>query len=637
MQITLKPMRRAGSGFALIITLTFLAAVLLLLSGMMMWTASNGKQAARNNQFNASEAAAEAATEQVLSQMNRDFFYGNLNSANSYNTLIPDTSTWPVHYTFSDTSNNVNTTQVTFDQTSGTNLVPLNAQYLGLQAFVQNCQIISVATPNNTLYSVPATVSQTFQAAKIPIFQFAIFYNLDMEMDPTPVMAVTGPVFCNQSVWIVAIGGLTFNSTVQAVGTVNLTSTDPFANGYSRSGTVPLTFLTAKQPSSGNNALNVPIAGSASSNPTNIEAILNLPPAALGAPNDAAYAESNQVFLFNESDIIISNAAWGTNGIAARPNFLTGTTINTLATNFTVWYQDKYDTPRLQQITNDYVIQKKAGTNWASTNILYAGFSFLTNVVFTDWREGWHGGSGPPKPVQAVQIDIGKFNKWLTNSGGQGIVANSDIVNDLGHGIGSIYVYNSVPLTSTTLPAVRLAGGSNLPAAYPGLTVSTPQPVYIWKDYNVQRKGASRTVGQNNTTNTYPAAVLADAITILSDNWNDTLSTVLPVPTATTINAAMFEGIVESDPNISGNYSGGVENFLRMLENWSTSIPLTYNGSIVVMFPSIYATNYYQVGGNYYNAPQRNWAFDNNYTNLAGLPPCTPKAKALVRGNWLAY
>ena len=42
------------------------------------------------------------------------------------------------------------------------------------------------------------------------------------------------------------------------------------------------------------------------------------------------------------------------------------------------------------------------------------------------------------------------------------------------------------------------------------------------------------------------------------------------------------------------------------------------------MFPSVYATNYYKVGGNYYNAPQRNWAFDNNFTNLAGLPPLTP-------------
>ena len=141
----------------------------------------------------------------------------------------------------------------------------------------------------------------------------------------------------------------------------------------------------------------MPVAGNTSSNtnPTNIESILNLPPAALGAPNTAAYTASNQVFLFNESDIIISNAAWGTNGIAANPAFQTGTNINTLATNFTVWYQDYYNTMSLTPITNDYVITKNGSTNnYASTNILYAGYSFLTNVVFYDWREGWNGGSG---------------------------------------------------------------------------------------------------------------------------------------------------------------------------------------------------------------------------------------------------
>ena len=616
-------MRRAGSGYALVITLTFLATVLLLLSSMMMWTASNGKQAARNNEFNRSEAAAEAATERIFSQMDRDFLYGNLNSASSYSTLIPDTSTWPVHYTFSNTNGNANTTYVSFDQTSGTNLVALNAQYQGLQGFVQNCQIISIATPRNTLYSVPATVSQTFQAASIPIFQFAIFYNLDMEISPGAAMNVTGPVFCNQSIWAEGSAGLNFSSTVQAVGTVNLTTTDPFANNYTGSGTPTFT-INNQNPSSGNNALTVPIAGnaSASTDPTNIEAILNLPPTALGAPNMTAYTTSNQVYLFNESDIIISNAAWGTNGIAARPTFLTGTNINTLATNFTVWYQDKYNVQFLTRLTNDVLIQKKAGTNYASTNILYAGFSFLTNVVFYDWREGWNGGSGPPKPVQAVQIDIAKFNKWLTNSAGQGTRCNLDNLFDKGHGIGSIYVYNSVPLTSTTLPAVRLVNGAQLPTNYPGLTVSTPQPVYIWKDYNVQRQGASIITGSSNTANTYPAAVLADAVTILSDSWDDSTTSKLPSPSSTTINAAMFEGIVESNPNISGNYSGGVENFLRLLENWGGT--LTYNGSIVVMFPSIYATNYWQPTGNYYNAPTRHWAFDNNFTNLAGLPPLTP-------------
>src|ERR1700733_7935697 len=76
---------------------------------------------------------------------------------------------------------------------------------------------------------------------------------------------------------------------------------------------------------------------------------------------------------------------------------------------------------------------------------------------------------------------------------------------------------------------------------------------------------------------TEPAGLMADAITVLSDGWTDTnsfgrFSGGTPAKT-TTINAACLAGIVESDTNnpaSDGNgYSGGVENFLRMLENWN--------------------------------------------------------------------
>ena len=98
----------------------------------------------------------------------------------------------------------------------------------------------------------------------------------------------------------------------------------------------------------------------------------------------------------------------------------------------------------------------------------------------------------------------------------------------------------------------------------------------------------------------------------------------------------MLEGIVASNPNISGNYSGGVENFMRLLENWSSGPVLTYNGSIVVLFYSQYATNSWQPTGNYYNAPTRNWAFDLNFRTASKLPPLTPNTKAMIRGNWYA-
>jgi len=501
--------------------------------------------------------------------------------------------------------------------------------------------------------------------AQLPLFQYAVFYNLNLEMDPGQPMVIAGPVFSNQGLWAGA-STLTFSSTVQAVGTTNTSATDPFANAYPASGLSTnagsgfSSFSIAGQPTSGNQPLIIPVGSSANfNNPANAEAVLNLPPTGLGAPNPQAYATSNQVYLFNECDLIISNAVYGTNGYAT--NAALGTSVD-FHTNFTVWFQDPLNYPSLTLVTNDIVMLKNTTgsytnkvihiggmnfTNYAATNILYEGYSFLTNVSFYDYREN--------KTVQAVQIDIAKFNRWLTNTTSSSVVStngtmntdegptleNNFLVPDTGHGFRSIYVYNSVIFGSGQLPAVRLINGAQLPSVNPGLTVATPQPLYIYGNYNVQTNSTHSDVGTNITQYTYPAAVLADAITILSTNWSDSYSFVTndpgshndnaAAPGDTTINAAVFGGIVQSDPAISGDYSGGVENFLRLLEDWGNNVAnnghnstLTYNGSVAAVFPSIYATKHWQPTGNYYNTPTRHWAFDLNFETAAGLPPLTP-------------
>ena len=167
--------------------------------------------------------------------------------------------------------------------------------------------------------------------------------------------------------------------------------------------------------------------------------------------------------------------------------------------------------------------------------------------------------------------------------------------------------------------------------------MATPQPLYVKGNYNVQTNGggAGASAGTTNTANTYPAALMSDAITILSANWQDSWTSGTSLfsrqPSATTINAACLAGIVQST-NSSGNnyYSGGLENYLRLEENWSASTTLTFNGSLVAMFPSIYATNVWQELGNYYNAPARHWNFDLNFTDPTKLPPLTPMVSNFV-------
>ena len=260
----------------------------------------------------------------------------------------------------------------------------------------------------------------------------------------------------------------------------------------------------------------------------------------------------------------------------------------------------------------------------------------MTNTSFYDYRES--------DTVKAVEIDVGKLRTWITNSasprgGKQYDTINSTGSTSKGHGLNSVYVYNNIPFSTSQLPAVRLVNGARLPSA--GLTVASAQPVYVKGDYNTTTNGTTFASTLGSTTNgaTVPAAIMGDSITILSSAWNDTWNSATSLGSRdaanTTINAACLEGIVES-VTASGtqHYSGGVENFLRLLEDWSGDT-LTYNGSMVVMFDSQYATNYWIGPGTYYNPPTRNWGFDVNFSKGPQyLPPLTPTAKYTHRSSW---
>jgi hypothetical protein len=640
MQTIFRPVRPGNKGYALLITLVFLAVTLMVFASMMYWISSNAAVTTRNNLFNMSEAAAEGAAETAIAQMDRDFLYQSLQSPSTYQTFIPSTNNWPVQFQFSDTNGTANQISVSYV----TNWAQINsAQFSGLSADLAQCQVIATATPLNQGYNLSATVNEQFQLAAIPIFQFGVFYNMDLDVIPGQPMTMNGKVMVNGNIWMYPQKTMTFNDTVSA--SLLITNADDPNDQQDFTSYASPVIYNGGNPMSDVDSLVMPVASGANNSQTNVEAILNLPPSGLAAPNGAAYFPSNQVYLYNEADLIISNSTAGTNILAGG--------YTPKGTNLTMFFQDPsfhgIATSYLTPITNDFywmtnrTTHSPYRTNFVGpgqvTNVLYAGYTFVTNATFFDYRES--------DTVQAVQIDIGLFNTWLTS--GNGTNWNSQNFQDKGHGIDSIYVYNSVPLTVTTLPAVRVYHGAQLPsttgtgayAAYTtlGLTIATPMPIYIWGDYNIQtNSGGNQSLGTTNTAWTRPAGLMGDAITILSDGWSDSNGELPTTTQSTTVNAACLEGIVPSQTaNGAKHYSGGLENFLRLLEDWTTSggQTLTYNGSIVVMFPSIYATNFWQPTGNYYNAPTRKWGFDANFSlGPSYLPPLTPSVKAIIRGQW---
>lgn len=639
----IRRLRKLGkTGYALVIVMVFLGIALLTYASLMSWVSTNARITERNNLFNQAESAAESATENVLAYMIRDFDNESLNSASTYAGLVPAQNNWPVQFQFSDTNGVPNQITVSMGTSQWT---ALPAPYTGLYGLGQNCVVASTATVSNQNISVPASVAQSIWFGTIPVFQYAIFYNMDLEINPGNAMAVNGKVHSNANIYATGSSGstpLTFSDTVEAAGQVMEHCGPDDGQNTGRSGNV--NFLdTTNNPLSNANSLTLPIG--TNNNPATAESILNLPPPGLCAPNPAAYSALGQTYTYNEADLIISNSAIGMNTSGG--------------TNITVFYQDPANTYALTPVpcdeTNVVAITTTTGqgnhkitTTTYVTNVCY---SFVTNVSFYDFREN--------STVQAVQIDVSKLNVWLTNTASAGgwqynVQSGGADGNqgDKGHWIDSIYVYNSVPQvggspsTAGQLPAVRVINGQQLPPD--GLTIATPQPLYVEGNYNVTTNGVNfaLTLG-SATNNTVPAALMGDAITVLSANWNDAndikgnaLGTRKSADT--TINAATLEGIVPSATDSGGNkhYSGGVENFLRLLEDWNQNSNnhsgagiLTYNGSIVVLFPSRYATSYWSYG-NYYTAPNRQWGFNVSYTHPKGLPPMTPQVRAVVRQDW---
>ena len=642
MRITFQPVRQTQSGFALLIVLCFLLVSLVVFASVMSWVSNNATITQRNIVFNQSEAAAESATEYVISQMLSDFKTLCLNPSTAYEPLTPPTGDWPVQYTFSATNGDGNHVFVSIGPTNWTVLPSL---YTGLYGLGQNCVIACTATPQGVagnVTTVPATVSQTVWFGSIPMCQYAVFYNVVLEINPGDTFNITGRVHCNTNIYCTGNSAsqlLTFSSTVDAAGPITNTS-GPFDPRLpKRVGNV----VNASPPQH-SDALNLPL-GNASTNYSfaALESLLQMPPATYALGSEAAYTTNGQVYFANESDLIITNDAATGNNITVlyqnhnlpSPNYLL-TVLRDATNSAPTTYTYTYTT---NQITH---VVKCTGTNVATlgyTNIFY---SYVTNDTFYDYRES--------ATVKVLQLDLSLLGKWLSNTNpttggwqyedmnaGSGTTSEHQVIS-------SVYLFNSVkPIAGSVLPGVRLLNGSQLPTntcgSYQarGLGIATAQPIYVQGNYNVtvNNHDYAYTLGSTSNGCTLPACLIGDAVTLISSGFVDYPNANLPNstdPTATqssiTLNAACFEGIVPSNGTY---YSGGLENFLRLLEAWGGKT-VTYNGSIVVMFPSTYATNGWN--NSYYGAPIRAWGFDTTFTQAGKQPPLFPSLKADARFTW---
>jgi hypothetical protein len=570
--------KMAQHGYALLLAMSFAGVSLMLLSSTMSWSASGSKVTERNNVYNRALAAAEAGTEAVIARMDRDFVSQSLNYANigSYRAVTPNnyvTNGWPDDYEFSDNNGHINQAGLTSTGPSySTNIDP---QLPGLYGTILQCRVISAAKRFGTPgYDVAAAVQQDFQLATIPIFQFEAFYTMDLEINPGPIMAITGKVHGNRDLYLAPQSGLEFYDAVEAVGRIHFNRMPDDPNPPTPK-VMPVFDSTYSEKAS---SLSLPIG--TNNAPSEVIKVLDIPPA-----GEDPHSPMGAQRYYNKVDLIITVSTSG--AVSLRSG---------------LWFP--------ASVTPDV------------TNTIPPSFSFIrTDQTFKDTREN--------KYTITTEFNVGAFNRFLTNWVTN---LNAQAVLRLNHQLNSVYIQDQ-RVDPAKLTVVRVVNGQVLPPA--GLTIASAAPMYVQGHYNV----TDLTPGSHNTTVTKPASLVGDSITVLSGNWKDTNSALVVTSRKavnTTVNAAFLAGIVPTT-NVAGvkHYSGGLENFPRFLEDWG-GITITYNGSMVVMFPSRYATNFW-VGPSsttYYQAPNRQWAFDRNFLDPQKLPPVTPNVLKLIRGQW---
>jgi hypothetical protein len=177
---------------------------------------------------------------------------------------------------------------------------------------------------------------------------------------------------------------------------------------------------------------------------------------------------------------------------------------------------------------------------------------------------------------------------------------------------------------------------STSPDGFGGFTVAAENPVYIAGDYNADSSLGGTSIFNNAIGRCHvPAAVMADAVSLLSRSWSDTTAFNNPTnvgnrtATTTSYRTAIMAGknISFAQPTGSPNdfgTDGGVHNFLRYLENWSGQT-FNYRGSLVSFYYAQQATGVFKCCNTVYSPPTRVETFDTDFQNIQTLPPGTPR------------
>jgi hypothetical protein len=483
----------------------------------------------------------------------------------------------------------------------------------GLQTIITSYRVDASASVQNST----ATAHRLIHAEATPVFQYAVFYNTDLEVNPGPSMTLKGRIHTNGNLHLGCNNTLTINSNyVHSAGSIYRNrKDDPSAS----TGTVTIRNWVA-------NPFNAaePSSYFVMKSKSQMGAVAST--GGYDAHFTTGYDSNGDGDFLDVGDWL----PWGPGSLdywSEAPGYAggTGSTVKDAAHGVTASVPPPIGSVSMfEPVTSGMGDWSLVAGNWVKTPGLgthnkgyyhaNANLTIIANAANTSWKaydkndndvsafipagtvslsdiyDARQGGgtAGSATKVKTMKIDMAKLatsSKWPAN--------------------GLLYVGCNGKGTGTNAKGVQIFNGSSIPTK---LTTVSDGAIYLKGDYNTASKKG--------------CAVIGDSVNLLSNAWAGTKvkGSGIPAATATTFNTAIVTGNTSTVPG--STYSGGFENFPRFHEDW-TGINCTINGSFVNFWASQYATAPWGSSG-VYAAPNRIWGYDPFFNTVANLPPFTP-------------
>jgi len=516
--------------------------------------------------------------------------------------------------------------------------VPPGEVYAGLNAIEYRYSVFSEAVPPNDTRP-EAILEMVFRTRLVPMFQFAAFYDKDLEILPGPDMTLDGRVHSNGELYLDSDGNtLTISGQVTTAGGIHRGRKDrSVCDGdlVLPDGTPDGRAVDCSDPdvpaSSFDAVPDAYFADFAGQVRTRLDPLTVPEPEAFDI--GGAYYE--------EADVRI---ALDLTGASPRPVVLTPELAGgqpqvdesltaTLNTCLAMDVTDPVDRPYAAGSLPGYEAVFADGNGTDEVRAVEYSRSFYDN------REGAtlsvleidaqgvldcldaNAGFAPDQFFKEQDEDF----RGIDTERNGGLVWYLTVLGPDAEDAGSNYavrVRNGATLASTDPDAPQIAG----------LTVASNQPAFVAGDYN-------------RDADWRPAAFITDTVNVLSDAWGDSWtdadSTSWSARGAQTteVNAAFLSGTdvtggAEGAGGQGGAYNGGLENYPRFHENWSGRT-FRYRGSFVSLGEPAHADGAWSYGRPVYTAPNRDWDYDARFNQAQNLPPLSPRFVYLVQERFI--